>query len=137
MTSLIWLHEDSLRDTHPVFNRVDGDYHAFFIWDNDYFKKVDYGFNRLSFIYEAMSDLPFTIYEGQIESVISELATEFSSNQLYVASTPNRMINEILQPLKNHFDIHSVPDDPFVDGLDGVVEQRFFRYWNKAKKRII
>ena len=94
MTSLIWLHEDSLRDTHPVFNHVAGDYHAFFIWDNEYFKQVDYGFNRLSFIYEAMSDLPFTIYEGEIASVISELATEFSSNQLYVANTPNRMINE-------------------------------------------
>ena len=56
---------------------------------------------------------------------------------MYVAKTPNRIINEILQPLKNHFDIYSVPDDPFVDGLDGVVEQRFLRYWNKAKKRII
>ena len=137
MTSLIWLHEDSLRDTHPVFNHVAGDYHAFFIWDNEYFKQVDYGFNRLSFIYEAMSDLPFTIYEGGIASVIGELATDFFSNQLFVSKTPNRTINEILQPLNQHFDIHIVPDDPFIDGLDGVVEQRFFRYWNKAKKRII
>ena len=40
MNSLIWLHEDSLRDTHPVFNRVDGDCHAFFIWDNAYLKRL-------------------------------------------------------------------------------------------------
>ena len=42
-----------LRDTYPVFN-------------------------RLSFSYEAMSDLSFTIYESAIASVISDLAVDSS-----------------------------------------------------------
>ena len=134
MTSLIWLHEDALRMTHPVFTAAEHNYTAFCIWDNDYFKDMNYGFNRLSFIYEAMSDLPHNIYKGPIEKTILELAKEVNSQSLYVPFSPNHVIKQHLISLEKKLTIKVVKDEPFVDCNPTNIDKRFFRYWNKIKK---
>ena len=53
---------------------------------------MDYGFNRLSFIYEVMSDLPFDIYEGRIQDVILEMLYHFNADRILIPQTPNRVI---------------------------------------------
>ena len=135
MTTLIWLHEDALSKHHPIFDHVDNDYKAFHIWDNDYFKQVDYGYNRLQFIYEAMSDLPFDIYSGNITDIITNLADTFQSTTLLVPETPNQFIQEKLSVLNKKLTITYIPDDDFIPKSSHIVEKRFFRFWNKIKKK--
>ena len=52
--SLIWIHEDALRITHPVFKLAPNGTEALFVWDNPYFQKLDYSLKRLVFIYESL-----------------------------------------------------------------------------------
>tara|TARA_A100001015_G_scaffold77771_1_gene86332 strand:+ start:1034 stop:1465 length:432 start_codon:yes stop_codon:yes gene_type:complete len=134
MTTLIWLHEDALRLDHPVFNDIAENYVAFFIWDNIYYKEMDYGFNRLSFIYEVMSDLPFDIYEGRIQDVILEMLDHFNADRILIPQTPNRVIKNYLSALKVPIEVGYVADEAFVPMVGQTVEKRFFRFWNKIKK---
>ena len=134
MTTLIYLHEDACRETHPIFN-IDEDIYAFFVWDNTYFRKTDYGFNRLQFIYETMSSLPFDIYEGETTEVITKLIDKYQANKILIPQTPNRLIKENMKALSSSVEINYINDDAFVTNSNHIVEKRFFKFWNKIKNK--
>ena len=134
MSKLVWLHEDALRETHPVLANLSDNDVVFMVWDNDYFKQTDYGYNRLAFIYEAMSSLPFDFYEGSVVDIIRQLGLDKATNQLKVPKSSNIYLRQICDQLHD-FSIDFVADEPFVVKSKVGVEKRFFRYWNKVKKQ--
>ena len=137
MTPLIWLNEDCLTDNHPVFKQAGSSAVAFFIWDTDYFQAMDYGYNRLLFIYEAISSLPFDIYDGKINDVLMALFSHYQTDQLWVPKTPNQYIQNECDGLAKQYQLTMVPDHPFITGAEHIIETRFFRYWNKIKKKAL
>ncbi len=134
MNSLIWLHEDALRYDHPVFDKAGENSHTCYIWDADYLQSMDYGFKRLCFIYEAVCDLPVTIYSGNTVDVLGKLVSVKQATQLLVPTTPNPRLGSIITKLSEKMQVHTVEDIAFVKTKSNADIRRFFRYWNKTKK---
>lgn len=132
MKNIIWLHEDSLRETHPVFKQAPEDASAVFIWDETYLKTMNYGYNRLAFIYETLTQLPVRIYRGKTLNILQELAENNAA--IYVSDTPNPELKDIIMQLTKLFEVNIIADEPFVTLERPVELKRFFRYWNKARR---
>ena len=127
---LIWLHDEALRADHPVFASAP-DARAVFVWDDALFTDMEYGFKKLVFIYEALTELPVDIIKGSTVSVLRDLA---SGEEIHTPTTSNPHLAKIMVDLGRDHTVTKVADDPFVR-LNATPDlKRFFRYWNKAKK---
>ncbi len=134
MSDLIWLHEDMLRATHPVFAQSDKAATAIFIWDDAYFDAAGYSLKRRVFLYETLCQLPVDIYRGDTASCIGQCAQEMGAETILTGTTPNPVLQNIMQKLGATYQLKRIEDEPFVN-LDGPADlKRFFRYWNKARK---
>lgn len=127
---LIWIHEEALRLTHPVFNAVPSGTRAVFIWDDDYFKTLNYSLKRLIFIYETLCELPVDILRGNAVSVIKEL----TPSRLYAPSTSKPHITSVIDQLKTITEVEIIPDEVFVQIPETTDFKRFFKYWSSAEK---
>lgn len=127
---LIWLHEEALRMTHPVFNVAPEKTRAIYVWDDDYFRQTEFSLKRLIFIYETLCDLPLDIIHGNTIDVIGEL----SPCTLYIPSTNNPLIINMIESLEESIPIKVVEDEGFVLIKKPDEFHRFFQYWNKAQK---
>ncbi|MCE2516637.1 MAG: hypothetical protein J4F41_02140 [Alphaproteobacteria bacterium] len=128
MTDLIWIHDECLRADHPVFTEGKGE--AVFIWDKDYMNSMSMGFKQKVFIYEALTDLPVTIYQGSTPALLLELA---QGGGITTAASPNPYLRDIMTALRARLELTTVEDEVFAH-LSGTPDlRRFFRYWNKAK----
>lgn len=127
---LIWLHEDALRADHPLFGEA-GDAPACFIWDDAYMARMGYGLKRRVFIYETLLELPVAIYAGPIVATLQKLAHA----QIVTGQTPNPVLKGMMDELRAGLKVTTISDDAFVK-MDAQPElKRFFKYWNKAKKK--
>ena len=127
---LIWLHEDALRADHPLFGEA-GDAPACFIWDDAYMARMGYGLKRRVFIYETLLELPVEIYAGPMVETLQKLAPA----HIITGKTPNPVLKNMMDELRVGLKVTAVPDDAFVQ-MDAQPElKRFFKYWNKAKKK--
>lgn len=131
ITSLIWLHEESLRTTHPVFNAAPVGTKAIFIWDDAYFKSTNYSLKRLVFIYETLCDLPVDIIYGDSLQVIKE----FSPTNLYIPKTNNPLLEEIIASFKDITSINIVEDEQFAMIKNPIKFRRFFNTGARQKKQ--
>jgi len=129
---IIWVHEDALRQSHPVFSKA-GAAQAIFVWDNDYFKSQDYTVKRLLFIYECLLEMDVTIIEGQTAAVLSDL----SQGVIHTAKTLNPYFKAIIKDLRETSEVHITPDDLFSQVPYDADMGRFFRFWNKARKSMM
>ena len=127
---LILLHEEALRMTHPVFALAPIGTRAVFIWDDRYFKEVNYSLKRLVFIYETLCEMPVDILRGEPASIIRELVP----SSLYVPSTNNPFISAVIRDLKQVTKIEIVEEPPFVKIKKPDDFKRFFQYWKKAER---
>jgi len=135
MSSLVWIHEDALRADHPAVTAAEDDAMVCYIWDDDYLKKMDYGFKRLVFIYESLCQLPVRIFHGDTTETLMQLVKQQDIQHLYVPSTPNPELQKIAARLSNTVEVIAVADVPFVALNTEPDSKRFFRYWNKSKKQ--
>lgn len=134
MTHLIWLHEDALSATHPVFNEA-GEADAVFIWDDAYFQKWGHSMKRLMFLYETLCELPVTLYRGDTIETLNALMTEKNADTLYVPHSINPDFQQVMAALKTDHSVKIVKDAPFAipkKELGG--PKRFFQYWKKVQK---
>jgi len=127
---LILLHEEALRATHPVFNAAPEGTRSIFIWDDSYFRKLDYSLKRLVFIYESLCELPVDILQGDIVSVIKEIAP----TQLYVPASNKPPFISMMDNLKSIANLHIIQDEDFVTIPTTTELKRFFKYWSVAEK---
>ena len=127
---LIWLHEEALRITHPVFKTIPNCSKAIYIWDDAYFRQANYSLKRLIFMYETLCELPIEIIRGSTLEVLRELKPSI----LYVPKTNNPLIEKIIDDLKSAIPVQVVEDEAFVIIKNQADFRRFFQYWNKAEK---
>ena len=130
MSAFIWVHEDSLRDDHPVHAAAGSDARAVFIWDNNYFRAQGYTAKRLIFIAECLSNMTVEVFAGNTEDVLRTLA---DNSPIFTAETPNPVFRSMIDTLK----IAAVADTPLADIDPGADLGRFFRYWKKASKSVM
>lgn len=127
---LIWLHEEALRVSHPVFKAAPAQARAIALWDDDYFRSAGYTRKRLIFIYETLCELPVDIIQGNTLRVIRELAPP----TLYIPATSNPLIMKIIGLLQEFVSVETVEDEAFAIIKKATEFRRFFQYWNKAEK---
>lgn len=133
-TDLIWVHEDALRADHPAFGEA-GMARACFIWDDAYMARMGYGLKRRVFIYETLLELPVEIYAGPIVETLQHLMKECGAAQIVTGKTPNPLLKEMMGELRHTTKVTAIADKAFVQ-MDAQPElKRFFKYWNKAKKK--
>ena len=131
--NLIWIHEDALREDHPAYEGLSLSACGFFVWDESYLRKVNYGMKRLIFIYETLCELGIPIYRGDIEEVVSSLMNEHQAKHLLVADTPNPELLHIINNLSDTCRVRVTGDEEFVTFEREPKLKRFFGYWKKAK----
>lgn len=127
---LIWVHEEALRMTHPVFKVAPERTKAIYVWDDDYFRQANYSLKRLIFIYETLCELPIDIIYGKTLDVMRELAPSI----LYVPATNNPLLLTIIASLETIVPVKIVEDEAFAVIKKPAEFRRFFQYWNKAEK---
>lgn len=127
MTDLIWIHDEALRADHPVFEAGG---QAVFIWDNDYFDKINAGFKQRGFIYEALINLPVQIYLGSMAETLARLS---EGHRIRAASTPNPYLRGIMAEIRKTNELMLVDEEVFAHLKGSSDLRRFFKYWNKAK----
>lgn len=137
MADLIWLNEDALRHTHPVFTRAGPDTKAVYVWDRGYFEACHIGLKRQLFIYETLVELGVELFEGKPEAVLASLAVANNVDRILVPASPNpevmRRVAELRSVLPD-VSVETVEDLPFVTPAREPDLGRFFRYWNKVRK---
>lgn len=134
---LIWLHEDFLSKNHPVFKsalRFGSATRAIFVWDQAYFKEMNYSFKRLVFIYESLVAMKAEIYVGDSFEVVKDLVVKNGFKQIASGRTPNPELNKIAQKISQIAPINFVSEANFVLLKSEPNLRRFFNYWNKAAK---
>jgi len=130
MKKIIWVHEDALRDNHPVTLAAGDNALAVFIWDNEYFRTQGYSLKRLVFIAECLADMNVSLYKGSTRDILYELSQDA---KIFTASTPNPAFRRIIEAL----DIDVVADRPLARLDKNADMGRFFRYWKKAGKSVM
>lgn len=135
MSALIWLHEDALRADHPLFDAAAPATRACFIWDDAYMAAMGYGLKRRVFIYETLQHLPVDIYAGDSVETLRLLADRMGADEIVTGKTPNPLLKEKMAALRATLKVTRIAERAFVQ-LDAQIElRRFFKYWNKAKKK--
>ena len=131
--SIIWVHEDAMGKPHPLYTGIKIETDAFYVWDEDHLREMDYGFQRLVFIYETLCELGVTIYHGNIEKVAVELARLRSAEHIRTAFSPNPVIQAVTKELAQTVSVVTIGDEPFVTLKRPIKLKRFFSYWKKAR----
>ena len=141
MADLVWLHEGSLRLTHPVFAAGGPDAATIFIWDRDRLAASHVGIKRQLFIYETLAEMSesrsLDIHEGRAEEVLPRLAAQAGAGRVLVPSSPDLALRAEIGAIRRAVpDLESVEieETPFVTLANTPDLGRFFRYWNKARK---
>ena len=137
MSHLIWIHEDALSENHPVFRVSKEDVYPFFIWDNDYFRLMDYGYNRLNFIYQTLSELPVEVYKGSTIDVLLQLKKVYGASSLFMPASLNVRLQYFQTLISNHMDVNVIENDPFVKDDFDLKQKRFFYFWKRIRSKLL
>lgn len=131
--AITWVHEDALRQSHPVFSAAGNAGASIFVWDDDYFKSQGYTAKRLLFIYECLLEMDVTIIQGPTEQVLND----YSNGEIYMARTINPYFKDIAKALEASSRVYIVDDEPFSQIPFDTDMGRFFRFWNKGRKSMM
>jgi hypothetical protein len=134
MSRLVWLHEDALRHDHPAILKAGADAPSVFIWDESYFRQMDYGFKRLVFLYETLCELPCDVYRGPLAGTLEQLIEERGVETVYAPFTPNPILQGVAKALSQKVHVVTVEDENFARLSKAPKLNRFFNYWKLAEK---
>ena len=110
---IVWLHEDALSTQHPVLHGTNEADLVCFIWDDDYLAEMEYGFQRLVFIYETYAKWK-SICSVEIPWRHCSNRLEESADTIRVPESPNPTIQANIDALRYTLKVEVVPDEPFV-----------------------
>lgn len=129
--SVIWLHEDALRENHPVFLQAQTST-AIHVWDDAYLQSQNYSLKRLVFLYETLCELPVEIHTADTLQQLQSL----KQHHIYIPYSSNPYIKDIVQKLSNTKTIHWVHETPLARLKTDTPNRKFFQYWKKAEKTV-
>ena len=134
---LFWIHEDALSLDHPALaSRCAGD-SICFIWDDHHLEAMGYGFQRLVFIYETLSEMGVDVLRGSTVAVLKHEARRISASEIVVPTTVNPALLSIISALRSDFEVDVVAERPFVTLDRKPSLRRFFAYWKTARPHLM
>lgn len=132
---IIWVHEDALSRSHPVFDMAGKNARAVFVWDGQDLQNRQQSLKKLVFLYECLDEMGVEIIQGRTANVLEKLCG--GQGKLYMAHTHNPQIMDLVAPLRSKIDLVEVHKSRLSDVDITPDMARFFRFWNKAKKSIM
>lgn len=126
---IIWLHDEALRVSHPVFSVAPKQAKAIYIWDDAYLRQSGYSLKRLVFVYETLCALPIEIIQGDTLTILLQL----KASAIYIPNSQNPFFQSVIRELSK-LTVQIVQDETFVIIPNDPDLRRFFHYWKKAEK---
>ena len=136
MTSIIWIHGDTLRPTNPALLAYP-DAPAVFVWEDELLTKYGLSFKRIVFMYEALLELPVTIYRGNVVEQVSAFAQSHHADTIVTSGTPAPRFAAFCQQLRRTHTVEILAEPAFVDIPASTDVKRFSRYWQVAKPKLL
>lgn len=136
MTPIVWIHGDALRPSNPALLAYP-DAPAVFVWDDELLTKYGLSFKRIVFMYEALLELPVTIYRGNVVEQVIAFARLYSANTIVTSGTPAPRFATICQQLRRTHTVDILAEPAFVDIPTNTDVKRFSRYWQVAKQKLL
>jgi hypothetical protein len=136
MTHIIWIHGDALRPSNPALIAYP-DAPAVFVWDDELLTKYGLSFKRIVFMYEALLELPVTIYRGNVVEQVTAFARTHTADTIVTSGTPAPRFAAICQQLRRTHTVEILAEPAFVDIPMSTDIKRFSRYWQVAKQRLL
>ncbi|MFN5058551.1 MAG: hypothetical protein ACK5GU_01380 [Chloroflexota bacterium] len=135
MKPIIWIHGDALRPSNPALLAYP-DAPAIFVWDDELLTKYGLSFKRIVFMYEALLELPVTIYRGNVITQVSAFASVHHADTIVTTGTPAPRFATICQQLRRTHIVEILAEPAFVDIPTHTDVKRFSRYWQVAKQKL-
>ena len=136
MPPILWIHGDCLRPTNPAL-LAHPDAPAIFVWDDALLKHYQISFKRIVFMYEALLELPVTIYRGDVVSQLIAFAEQHQADHIVTSASPAPRFATICGQLRQRYRIAVLAEPTFVDIPINTDTKRFSRYWAIAKSRLL
>ena len=140
MSACIWLHEEALSLSHPVFQAAPENTPAIFIWDEAYLRAQQYSLKRLVFIDECVADLGILAVDTPCSLGTADWLKLSEYQTIYIPASVNPWINTIIADVRTHKNVHVVPTSlafPMDSSLDSNQEyRRFYAYWRQLEKNL-
>ncbi|MEM6901995.1 MAG: hypothetical protein AAF556_01985 [Pseudomonadota bacterium] len=136
---LIWVHDDALGPTQPVFERY-RKADAAYVFDDAVIEHRLYGLKRLHFIagcLEAMGEhKPVASYHGDTAETLAALAEAGGHDEIATMATPCPKLKQVMRALEADYGLTLtvVPPTALVHLEEEPDLKRFSRYWRKAQK---
>lgn len=136
MPPILWIHGDCLRPTNPAL-LAHPDAPAIFVWDDALLQQYHISLKRIVFMYEALLELPVTIYRGDVVAQITQFAQLHQADTIVTTATPAPRFKAICSQLRRDYTVQVLSEPVFVDIPANTDTKRFSRYWQVAKSRLI
>jgi hypothetical protein len=136
MTPIVWIHGDALRPSNPALITYP-DAPAVFVWDDELLTKYGLSFKRIVFMYEALLELPVTIYRGNVVEHVTAFARLHNADTIVTSGTPAPRFAAICQQLRRTHTVEILAEPAFVDVPASTDVKRFSRYWQVAKPKLL
>lgn len=132
MAALIWLHEEALSLTHPVFDSAPPDTQAVFIWDEAYFREQAYSLKRLVFLYECVADLGIM----RVNATSAAWLLDSPHDKIYVPASPNPWIRGVIQAVAEQKEVCVIAAPPAFCVPAAAEYRRFFPFWRDVENSL-
>ena len=136
MPPILWIHGDCLRPTNPAL-LAHPDAPAIFVWDDALLQQYHISLKRIVFMYEALLELPVTIYRGDVVAQITQFAQLPQADTIVTTAPPAPRFKTICSQLRRDYTLQVLAEPVFVDIPTNTDTKRFSRYWQVAKSRLI
>ena len=127
--TLVWMHHYALSENivdYPPFTSLSA---CIFVWDDNYFRNLNYSLKRLVFIYETLCELPVEIIQGDMISVLAARPESI----IYVAESQDKFIHKAIQVLQETKQLIQLAEKPFINTTQSKDHIRFSAYWRQVE----
>ena len=99
MSTLVWIHEDSLSPRDRALLAHPGS-PAVFVWDDAVVEAEGYSLKRLVFQHECLLEMPVAIHRGPTLETLLHLAAEHGAGEIAVTDSVNPRFAEVVEALE-------------------------------------
>lgn len=133
MSTLVWLHGDSLSEKDPAAVKYP-EAPRVFVFDRPFLQGAGLSFKRLFFLYECAAEAAHEIRVGETVAELREAIRARGARRLAVTESVSPRWRQLVGELEREFDVEVVPAERLVEVPDDDEPKRFTPFWKKFGK---
>ena len=133
MTTLVWLHGDSLSEMDPAVRKYPEAVRVF-VFDRPFLEQARLSFKRLFFLYECAEEAAHEIRVGETIQELRATMREKGVERLAVTESVSPRWKELVAELGKAVEVEVVPAVDLVDVPGDYEVKRFTPFWKKFGK---